>query len=497
MANKNNKSEKIMTPGVIATIVVCGILLVAVVLFSVITRSSAYLKQQEAVKVGDNVVNAVEFGYFYTTAYNSFINQYGNYLSLLGYDSSLTPANQTSKYGEQTWVEYFTEQASAAAVRQSVMLQEGKKAGFTVDEAKQTEYVNSAVTQIETYAALYGRTPASYLDAMYGNGMDMATFKKCIANEYYVSEYSNQVYENIEVSDEEIEEYKNENIATFTTFDGNLYTYSFKANDEESKAEALNNVNALIAAATSSEAFEQFVQNQIASKDTEDTEEEKETEIKDITVVDGAYVNTYTEDVQEWILSEERAAGDVEYFEGTNKYTVVYYDNTELKDYNLRDIELALVTFETVEDDEETDEDESEVSVKNREEARNTAQAFLDEFKAGEQTAEAFHALAQSKLEGEKPTLAGANSVDAITNEGNNPEIEKWLFDEARKVGDVEIVEVEGGYYIVYYAAENEAFWKVSSSVSVQNEKYTELYEGLVETYGVTYNEEVMDKVAF
>ncbi len=498
MANKNNQSEKIMTPAVIATMIVCGILLVAVVLFSVITRSSMYLKQQQAIKVGDDVVNSVEYGYFYTGAYNNFLNTYGNYLSLLGYDSKLPPASQTTKYGDQTWVEFFTEQASAAAVQQSIMVQEGKKAGFTCDEVAQKEYVDAAVSQVETYAALYGYTTSKYLEAMYGDGMDLETFRQCIANEYYVSEYANHVYENIEVSDEEAEEYKNENLATFTTFDGRLYTYSFKANDEESKTEALSNVNALVAAATSPEAFEQFVQDQLAAeKDEEEKEDGKEIEQKDITAVDGAYVSSYAEDVQEWLLSEERVAGDVEYFEGTNKYTVVYYDSTELKDYNLRDIEFAFVMVETVEDDEKTEEDESEVNEQNKADALAAAQAFLDEFKAGEQTAEAFNALGKAKTEGEDAPLTGANSYEAMTNEGNNPEIEEWLFDEARQVGDVEIVEAEEGYYVVYYAAENEPFWKVSSTASVQGEKYTEMYEGLVETYGVIYNEEAIDKATF
>ncbi len=499
MANKNTQSEKIMTPAVIATTVVCGILLVAVILFSLITRSTAFLKQQEAVKVGDDVIDSIEYSYFYAGAYNNFMNTYGNYLSLLDYDSKLPPAAQTSTYGDQTWVEYFVSQASAAAVQQSIMVQEGKKAGFTCDEAAQEEYVNAYVSQIETIAKFYGYTTAQYLETMYGDGMDLKTFRQCVENDYYASEYANHVYEGIEVSDEEAEEYKNENIGTFTTFNGRLYSYSFKANDEESKAAALENVNALVAAATSSEAFEQFVQSQIIAKeeDKEEKEDDKETEHKDLTSVNGTYVSSYAEDIQDWLLSEDRVAGDVEYFEGTNKYTVVYYDSTALKDYNLKDIEFAFVAVETVEDDEETDEDESEVNVKNREEALAAAQAFLDEFKAGEQTAEAFAALGKAKTEGEDAPLTSANSYEAMTNEGSNPEIEEWLFNEARQVGDVEIVEAEEGYYIIYYAAENEAFWKVSSTASVQGEKYTKMYEDLVEAYGVVYNEQAIDRGTF
>ena len=497
MANKNNQSEKIMTPAVIATMIVCGILLVAVVLFSVITRSGFYLKQQQAVKVGDEVINSVEYGFFYTSACNSFMNQYGNYLALLGYDSNLTPANQTSKYGDQTWVEYFVEMANESAVRQAVLLQEGQKAGFTVDEAKQKEAVDSTIAQIKMIASYYGYSAAKYIEAMYGDGMDEATLRECLEKDYYVSEYASHVYEGIEVSDEEAEEYKKENLAAFTTFDGRVYTYSFKADDEESKADALNKANALVAAATSSEAFEQFVQGQLVAEKDESEEEDKETEVKDITAINGAYVSSYAEDVQEWLLSEERVAGDVEYFEGTNKYTVVYYDSTDLKDYNLRDTEIALVTYETVEDDKKTEADESEVNEKNKADALADAQAFLDEFKAGEQTAEAFNALGKAKSEGEDAILAGANTVDGMTNEGNNSEIEEWLFDEARQVGDVEIIDTKDGYYIVYYAAENEPFWKVSSTASVKNEKYDEMYKALVEAYGVTYNEEGIDKATY
>lgn len=86
------------------------------------------------------------------------------------------------------------------------------------------------------------------------------------------------------------------------------------------------------------------------------------------------------------------------------------------------------------------------------------AQAVLQEFQAGEQTVEAFAALANAKSQD-----PGSNQNGGLyqgVNEGEMVQaFNDWCFDPARQVGDTGIVKTEYGYHVMYFCG-SETVWQ-------------------------------------
>ena len=319
--------------------------------------------------------------------------------------------------------------------------------------------------------------------------MDEATLRDCITRAYYVSEYYNHMIESIEVSDEEAAAHRDENLANYTVADIRANTYTYTSSDDASMAEALAKAQQHVTEGVTAEAFEEAAHKML------DASEQEENAEKDLTLKEDVNINGYSTEIQEWLLSDERVEGDVAYFDQGSSYIAIYFINTELLDYNVRDFSYIYVPAETVEDNEETEEDESEVTDEQLAVALATAEAILDEFLAGEQTKEAFATLAEAKV-AENTNLYNGE-VEEMTNQGSYVEIEEWLFAEDRQVGDVDTVETDAGYYIVYYTEMGDEYWKASSVAEVTAEKYDTWFAEAEASYAVSYNEQSIDKVVY
>ena len=63
-----------------------------------------------------------------------------------------------------------------------------------------------------------------------------------------------------------------------------------------------------------------------------------------------------------------------------------------------------------------------------------------------------------------------------------------WIFDEARKPGDTEIIETDYGYHVMYFVGDNAEEWYAKIESTLLSNKMQEYMTGLTE------NLEVVDK---
>ena len=74
------------------------------------------------------------------------------------------------------------------------------------------------------------------------------------------------------------------------------------------------------------------------------------------------------------------------------------------------------------------------------------------------------------------------------------PEFDEWLFDSARKAGDVDLAQHVAaedvlvsedycGYHLMYYVGENEPVWMGSARNSLATADLSEWTDGLTESY--------------
>ena len=473
------------------------------------TYQNQQVKNETYVMIGEHEVKKAEYDYYFYSGVNAMYSYYGTYLNYMGLD--LSQDFSTQQYSDtMTWQDYFDEQAILQLKQVYALEDEAKANGFEYDAA---EDVNTFVDELETAAASVGYTTADYIKASYGNFATMKEVKTFVERDRIVSAYYDSVYDGIEVTDEEISTYYEENKDNYDSVDYLVCTIEADIPSEETEEVIVEETEeeSETEAETLSEEEQAEIEAQeqaiidAAMAEAKTTAEDMLGKITDeasfetlsADYASNADVEVRKENVKKsvvasselatWLFDGVRKAGDktvIEY-EADNSYYVVYFLDRYLDESKTVDVRHILVPFEAVETTEEMTEDEiAAAEAEAKEAALVKAEEIYEGWLDGDATEEGFAELAN-----EHSTDTGSNTngglYEAVAKGEMVTAFNDWIFDDARKAGDSDIVETEYGYHIMYYVADNDIAWKLDVDGILRTNKMNEEVSALMETYEV------------
>ena len=215
----------------------------------------------------------------------------------------------------------------------------------------------------------------------------------------------------------------------------------------------------------------------------DDLSKDMQTEYTAIVSEGSAYVDPTSEDAEEsdkWIFASDRKAGDKKKFENegekSSTYTVVLVNKAAyINEDQTRDVAHILFTKNTYETDEK---------------AKAEAERVLALYNGGSKTLEAFEELGKEYTEDSGVKYENVKPGDMVE------EFNDWMFDEARKVGDVDIVKTTYGYHIMYYVGEGDIAWKADARNGLLDEKYTAWCEEQAKIYEIAFNDATINLIS-
>ena len=189
-----------------------------------LTPDSDLVKQVVAT-VGDETLTNGVFQIYYWMQLNSLMNTYGEYMMMLGLDTSVDLAQQASMEPfdpededseMMTWEQYFIEAALDAYQQQAALAQEADAVGHQMAE-EDLEYLDSLVDELQEAAVQNGWESAeAYLQISYGSGVSVEDFKTYV--ELYMKAYSYAAsLQEVEYTPEDVEAYFDENEAYYSS----------------------------------------------------------------------------------------------------------------------------------------------------------------------------------------------------------------------------------------------------------------------------------------
>ncbi len=208
-----------------------------------------------------------------------------------------------------------------------------------------------------------------------------------------------------------------------------------------------------------------------------------EAEYTGITTEGRAYADPNGEEVDatdKWTFADGRKAGDKEILknegEKTSTYTVVLLNKAAyINEDQTRDVAHILFTKDKYETDEA---------------AKAKAEEVLALYKNGINTLEAFEKLGKEYTEDSGVKYENVKPGDMVE------EFNDWMFDEARKVGDVDIVKTTYGYHVMYYVGEGDIAWKADARSGLLDKKYSAWCEEQAKIYSIAFNENTIDRIS-
>ena len=484
------------------------VVMILVVIASRVISSGFIPRSTTALTVGGTEISAAELNHYYVDSVNNFMNgEYGQYAALLGLDATKPLDEQFYNEEEnQTWADYFIENAAASAQNMYAIYNAAKADGKTLSAESQAT-IDSTVNNFAMYAPLSGfASTDAYIAARYGEGCNEETFRHYAEVQMLASEYATAYSESLTYGEDAIRAEDKANTDNYSSFTYNYYylpnssfyeggtedeegnkTYS-DAEKEAGRAAAEAAANSLLTATTVEELDAAIAALPFNAESTT---------AKSIRNENYAY-NSILSVAREWVTGE-RAEGDIvvipnettththedgEECTGENDtkvingYYVVRFENENKNETNLVNVRHILVSYTGGTTDSTG---ATTYSVEEKAAARKAAQEILDTFNAGEKTEEAFAALAT-----EKTTDTGSKENGGLY-ENVYPgqmvsEFDKWCFDAARTPGETAIVDTEYGCHVMYFVSTADTTYRdFMIESTLRSNDLTEWETGLVE----------------
>lgn len=504
--NKQEKSKAKLywTIGIVLGIIVAALL---------IWNSGIFQKTAVAATVGDQKFTVPELSYYYNAQISSKrqeVQMYEQFGIQNDYNTDLEPEEQYYNEAEGvTYAEYFLNQALSALQEDTLLCTEARKAGYTLSQAGQDSVADN-MDALHMYSTQSGYSESAYLKLLYGQYMTKSLFKEMLSNSILANEYAAEKQSGFTYTDQELEEYYNEDKASLDTYD---YRYCFISGQAESTtdedgntadpteeetaaamADAKAKADSIIDAVQSGTAFNEAAAENL---DADTAEPYADAEYNHATGVLGQNLES---SYREWLQDDARTDGEIAALEMTSGYYVVQFLGRERSEdtYQTINYRSILILSETTDTEVPTtdasavtgdasaeDATETEIiSLPSSEQlaaAEEQANALLDEWKAGEATAESFGALASASSD-DAASASNGGLTENANKDALSSELADWLFADGRKAGDTTVLEYKdssgrvAGYQVLYVDSLGEIAWRYAATTALQAVDYQNWY---------------------
>ncbi len=481
--NKKKETErkrKIILYSVIAAVVVA---LVAVLL---IWNSGLIQRHRTVVEVGDSKYTINDVSYYYQQIrYNNFIYDY-----YLGYDIPDDDEIMDYDTGE-TYRDYFLEETVDNLWSLTALYDNAVDNGYSERDVKDT--IKSTIDSVKSSAVSYGYDYKTYLKAEYGSYMTPRAYKSIVSKIAVANAYYYDYQDSLSYSDETLQEYYEENQNDLDTF---VYTYMYFAAESVSTTDEDGNDLGLtddevselreLAMAEAEADAEHALEQYLSGTDMDELVDIYQlSSYGDHTVNLGDNISAfYCDDLYEYEIGE---SGIVE--RSTAGYYAVILHDRYLIETPTADVRHILVSAETT-----TDEDGNVIAPTQEawDAALEKAESILAEYQSGEQTEDAFAALANQYTDDTGSNTTGGLYSDIAEDSSYVPEFLDWIFGTEHSSGDVGIIQhvadeddsnVYYGYHIMYYVGDGYPVWAESAISALQSDDLAEWLDGLRAVY--------------
>jgi len=439
---------------------IIGIAFVVIAAVVLVWNSNIVQKSATAATIDGVAYKADEVSFYYHYSINQFSEQYGDYLTYLGLDTSKPLDQQESIYGG-TWDEYFKKEAITNLKFTTLMCKAAEEAGYQLTQDDEIN-ISNEISYTKFYAEANKVDYKTYVKALYGKLVTPDLFEKCLRECTLADSYANSIFQSYSFSDDEVAAHLEENLRNFQFVDYAYFTATAKA---EEGADAPTE-EAIAAAKAVAEEILARVEN---GEDLETVSKEYEDKGVFSHETSAMY---YDDELNNWLFDESRVAGDAMITESGSNSVVAVFNSIYLQEYNTVDANIIRMAPATAELDPESETYEADLAAK-MSEVVTKAEEVLKTWEDGAATLESFKELANKHSN--EGILDG--TYTQIYKGLLDKTVEEWLFDESRKVGDVALLECEDSVYIVYFTGVNDRYVDIQVDNALRTEKYNAYYD--------------------
>ena len=419
--------------------------------------NSGFIRQTlPAVTIDGHGFSAVEFDYFYRTAffeYQEMLNSFGGG-DLEGMLPSFEMPHSSQIYNSETgetWADFFRDLTMRNLSGLVAAYNDARRNGFVLPDDRR-EMINQEIMSHRQMFEDSGDYPSfeAFLRAMYETSMNERTLRGILEFVHTSSAFHGHMYDSFTYTGEQLAEFYNEGRDMYDVFtyrilpvyteEDDLMDFDDDAAQEAALGEARNRATAIAAGIVEEEDFI----NAARELDPDEFESYNSTlREQSGEALDFSY--------ESWLKDNSRAYGDIETFDFANGVNIIFYVSRNDNSYSMVEMRQLLVLREELSQEDFLDDIEAydEAVAEAGRQARQRAEEVLELFVVGGATEERMIEL----MEEHSDDWTEGGLYTDVSRGMMVSEINDWLFDPVRQVGDFELIHTEAyGYHLVYFS---------------------------------------------
>jgi len=465
-----------------------------------ITINSSFIRRTIPVVTIDGIgFTAAEFEYYFNmeySEYREFMSQFQGMEDLLPNTSRPLSSQIYNEETGETWAEFITSMAFANMAELASLYNAAKAAGFELSQ-EQKEELEYELAMVEIQAMISGfPTSDMLLQRMFGNSMNERIYRKIMEFLSISRNYSEHIRESFSYTSDTLAAYYNENRDEFDAFNFRQMFISTEINDEQT-FEDEDDFEAAISVAAS-EAYEKALEIAGSISSEEDfinaaANREDETFDPDSTL--NRMLSGWLEpEISEWLLEDTRAFGDTTVIYNEQGSLIIFFlsrDDNSYRTVGMRQILFARDRINPADFPEGEHDPGYQVALELAErEVQERAEYVYALFTAMGENENALLELMEEHSDDD--TEGGYYSnITMIPYQSQYimamrvvPEIETWLFDEERAIGDSALIyTADFGYHLIYFTGFGEIFSELIADDRMRTRDHTAWLDSF--THGV------------
>lgn len=467
----------------------------------IITEEDTQTQEEDVLAMAyDDIPDKAKFVFFY----NNGLNVWMNYLTATDYEVHPDAIVNVDENGNDVTLHQAATKYSLDAMAKTDFYFEKAKAEGFVGSDKIEKAVRDYLNEFKQYIKNTGYSLNEYIELMYNGTITVEYWRTLIYIQYYVDEYIECLEKNIDITDEELYEYKETYSDELIRVDLRLFGFEIDAYGEDEAAELAQKMCDRI---TDEQSFVDLAYEYCLEQDKYTFKNDGATLAK--CIKKSSVARNIGEDLAEWLYSDERQVGEKRVYSADNYVYVLYIINTAyIEDSPLVDARHILISFDevvkelnetagnsidtslnydretetlTLEDGKEITNENTGYSIELVEEAYNISKNIYEEYLKGAKTEESFAELAEKNSDDTGSTgenTLGGGLYEEIEKGKMVKSFEDWIYDENRKTGDVDIIMTEYGWHIMYFVKQHEeAFWKEELREIIATEEFDDIFD--------------------
>ncbi|MCL2367222.1 MAG: hypothetical protein FWC75_09330 [Oscillospiraceae bacterium] len=482
---------------------------VAIVFAAALVINSNFIRRQATAVTIDGVSFSVTaFDYFYNNAvfeYHDFVQA-----TMPEFASAMLPNRNQPFSGQvqnhetgETWADFFVEMALRNMSELVQFYNAARASGFVMPEESREmmeQQIAMMVQEGEMAAMQFPHiyhNPWTRLRELYGSSLNESTLSEIMEMVFTAMSFRENQWDSLTYTDAELESFYLDNRDDLDVFryrvmliePETINPMDFEAGEgdafadmqEEAAEEAVRRAHEIAAQITSQEDFMAFARevNEVVYREEFSTRVEQQGEL-------------LTPTFRDWVFDGVRAYGDVTTIEASYGTYILFFIERDDNNYLMTSMRQILIlrdpvlpeAFELGEDDPAFIEAVEAADLA----ARERAEAALAIFQVGGAT-EAHMISIMEELSDDFTPEGLYEDIARFPLHTENvrvmrvvPELEEWLFDESRQVGDYELIRTEAfGYHLMFFHAHGELFRHFIATDGLRTTDHEQWIENLPE----------------